>query len=723
MDGRRKSDTATDDASEGETVNLAEALREEMTIAFEELFPWRNPNSKLKKKNEKDLQEALQFTTRVWNDLGNKLYIWLQKEKQNRANKTGDKGKQPATTRRAKRGKQREAESPPLDVYGPNPDELLKEEKSFLYLMEQSRKPWSAIDPEELVSRKKRLADDMRNVVRAVSRATGAEMVLYGVWQKPGEKKLLSTEISSWRARYFLSLLPSINLRQTFTSHIAQLCGPHLATDIDDPAATIYDDPSRNYMPMWPNQTFSELHTQRLLELYMQLFWLWTGGLHDVPYRLMMEDAVSGTYAMAELRRYPPDVPVLNPPLSMTQPEVTSWVNHILAGQEERIEPPRRWRFVQPSPGKYDSYTREHISGSSTLHFPPECHAFANHRMAQLPQGSSKARDDELPTVPEDDSPHCSVIPEKVDELKRLLGAEMVFARLLDALQQHDEAGPYELTRDAYLELRTSMPLLGNTIPATNDDIGFLVQEPGGFISPQYYRQLRAEDRAWRLFSLLNSCEANKWIHAASGTMVSGRYGVKWPVLMLVFLRLNQQMIQAANPKLPDSYAGLDAALSSRDVEEVEIIRTGGRGGAWLENFSPNDLGGVDINCAPEPTDEWTQNQLSRAVIPDPQASIYRSKKRTTRRKARFSLPGDGGLGNEASLSERSTTDGDNTTISAKSDGEDDDAEEMEEEDQLADDEAVEPEVKGDGKSEKSGAPPTSKVLTKKDTMKPRKTY
>ncbi|KAG8713032.1 hypothetical protein FRC09_019204 [Ceratobasidium sp. 395] len=168
MDKRRKSDTATDDASDGETVNLAKALREEMMIAFEELFPWRNPNSKLKKKNEKELQEALQFTTRVWNNLGNKLYTWLQKEKQKRA-QAGDEGKQPALAHRAKRGEQREAESPPLDVYSPNPDELLEEGKSFLYLMEQSRKPWSAIDPEELVSRKKQLADDMSNIVRAVS--------------------------------------------------------------------------------------------------------------------------------------------------------------------------------------------------------------------------------------------------------------------------------------------------------------------------------------------------------------------------------------------------------------------------------------------------------------------------------------------------------------------------------------------------------------------------
>ncbi|KAG8772019.1 hypothetical protein FRC12_003290 [Ceratobasidium sp. 428] len=102
--------------------------------------------------------------------------------------------------------------------------------------------------------------------------------------------------------------------------------------------------------------------------------------------------------------------------------------------------------------------------------------------MAQLPQGSSKACNNKLPTIPEDDSPCCSVTPEKIDKLKCLLGNEAVFARLLDALQLHNEAGPYELTQDAYMELRTGMPLLGNTILATSDDIGFLVQEPGGFI-------------------------------------------------------------------------------------------------------------------------------------------------------------------------------------------------------------------------------------------------
>ncbi|KAG8713030.1 hypothetical protein FRC09_019202 [Ceratobasidium sp. 395] len=173
----------------------------------------------------------------------------------------------------------------------------------------------------------------------------------------------------------------------------------------------------------------------------------------------------------------------------------------------------------------------------------------------------------------------------------------------------------------------------------------------------------------------------------------------------------------------------LQASLADRQIQ------TGGRGGVWLDSVSPNDLGGVDIDCAPEPTDEWT---LSKAVIPDQQASILYSKKwqaksggesppgklrRTTHRKARFSLPGEGALEDKTLLLDRSTTGGDNTTMSAQSNGEDDDPEEIEEEDQLAEDEAVEPQVKGDEKSEKSGAPLTPKALTKKDTMKPRRTY
>ncbi|KAG8715762.1 hypothetical protein FRC09_016334 [Ceratobasidium sp. 395] len=624
---------SADQTSATTTINQADALRDKMFVAFQEEFPWRSPHAPVPTEDfDKMLRSALMFNELEWSLRPTWLYNWLQKEKQRRADVAAGKTKEaqkPKNTRKTRQPtsarKKPEAPLPTAGVYDVSQEDLAEEEKTFMYLMEQTRTPWSA----------RRLIEDLNNVAPAVSRATEAEMVLYAVWQRKG--KLKSTEVSSPRAQYFLGLDEDVSALQAFTTHIVQLTGPHLSTDTESPAATIYGDPARDWMPIWPNGDFSLIQKQRLLDLWYQCFWLWSGGRYKVPYQLITMDAESGTYVMSKVQRYPEGISVLVHPFSMSEQDVDAW----------------------PRPGKYDSYTRQHISDDSVLLYPLESQAYTNYRGSQeAPARIAQAqRSDDLLVVMAD-SPRISIAPGRVKELKSVNQKRNVFTQLLDELLVHDNAGPSEvhiqisactvsymvcgkLSEVVYEEMTRAMPLLTGVVPSAADDVNLLAQELGGFISPKFYRENAPEDRAFRVFSLLKWCELDEWVHKPSSTFASGCYGVKWPVLVLYFLHLNQQMIETPGMTLPESYIGVEPTMSRQEWDEVAIaaenllialkkstatlestleervIRNSSPSNTLLRYFSLDDLDKVRVKLAATDDDKWEMQGLTQAERPE----------------------------------------------------------------------------------------------------------
>ncbi|KAG9123079.1 hypothetical protein FRC07_000261, partial [Ceratobasidium sp. 392] len=158
------------------------------------------------------------------------------------------------------------------------------------------------------------------HVIRAVSRATEAEMVLHGVWEDGGVMN--SMEVASQQAQEFLSDDTSMYARQGFTMHVCRVNGPHLCTDTSNPAPTVYGDPAKDYLPIFPIVSFSELQTMRLLDLWFRFLWRWLSGQGNLPYALMKEDSKSKTFVLTDPERYPNGVKVFKHPFEMTTDEL-----------------------------------------------------------------------------------------------------------------------------------------------------------------------------------------------------------------------------------------------------------------------------------------------------------------------------------------------------------------------------------------------------------------
>ncbi|KAG9120662.1 hypothetical protein FRC07_003766 [Ceratobasidium sp. 392] len=535
--GKRKHDVS---AVLPDPKSQADQLRLEMLEEFNKKFYWRNPANPPKPET-KALRDALMWSEADWNVLPRRMYNWLQKHKP-------DDAKAGGSTKSA--GKSRSKSKPRLAT-----------------IAEETEETHGVTDS----VRRERMVQDLDHVIRAVSRATGAEMVLYGVWEDGGVVN--SMEVASQRAQEFLSDNTGMYARQGFTMHVCRVNGPHLCTNTSNSAPTVYGDPAKDYLPIFPIVGFNELQTMRLLDLWFRCLWRWSSGQGDLPYALMKEDSESETFVLTDPERYPNGVKVFKHPFEMTTNELRRWSAHIIAGQQEIIDLRRTWRFPQPRPGKYETYTRLFMSSEATLNYPPESYAYFQYLQLLMPSDQDEDREDGLPRVASD-APYLLIMPKRLEQLISAVGEDSIYAHLLKALTAHDESWPYEAPKSAYEASKRSMPLLRVDPPLGTDDLDILVQEPGGFISPKFYRQVSTKDRAWRLFSLISWCDPSNWTHDPSGTLMAV---VMSPAL---FPHLPA-------PKLPGEFKSVEKTAYMRMIALLRGLR------AYMQFFQRIQIRGV----------------------------------------------------------------------------------------------------------------------------------
>ncbi|KAG9124090.1 hypothetical protein FRC07_012877 [Ceratobasidium sp. 392] len=111
-----------------------------------------------------------------WNVLPRQMYNWLQKHKP-------DDAKAGGSTKSAEKSR---SKSKPRSATIAEETEETHGRYRASYLLENTNRAWSAVDSEVLAERRERMVQDLDHVIWAVSRATGAEMVLYGVWEDGG---------------------------------------------------------------------------------------------------------------------------------------------------------------------------------------------------------------------------------------------------------------------------------------------------------------------------------------------------------------------------------------------------------------------------------------------------------------------------------------------------------------------------------------------------------
>ncbi|KAG9079091.1 hypothetical protein FS749_008838 [Ceratobasidium sp. UAMH 11750] len=203
---------------------------------------------------------------------------------------------------------------------------------------------------------------------------------------------------------------------------------------------------------------------------------------------------------------------------------------------------------------------------------PPESLACA--RCVEQPEEAQpmEARPDELPMAPKDGA--YMSLPEAIHaQLIVQVGPNSIYAQLLDALRSHDLCMPYQAPQHHFINLRHGMLLLMAGIPGPDDHLEFMTTDEGTFLPRPFFAPSTTEDRIWWLYALLRWCDSMRWEHDASKTLMGGPYAVKWPILVLILLRLNEITLRNPEGPRPSYYGDVipPPLFSTRDSDELQM--------------------------------------------------------------------------------------------------------------------------------------------------------
>jgi hypothetical protein len=126
-----------------------------------------------------------------------------------------------------------------------------------------------------------------------------------------------------------------------------------------------------------------------------------------------------------------------------------------------------------------------------------------------------------------------------------------------------------KLSESAWLEKAASCPHVKSEVPAATAAIsGFHTEE--GYLHRNFFDPSSSEKLSWSLESCLTWANPEVWMHTPSGTLEGGPYGIKWPVLLLLHIRLNMMALQglasgAGGIRKPDYYETLRPQFSPRE--------------------------------------------------------------------------------------------------------------------------------------------------------------
>ncbi|KAG8685882.1 hypothetical protein FRC08_012863 [Ceratobasidium sp. 394] len=365
---------------------------------------------------------------------------------------------------------------------------------------------------------------------------------------------------------------PAFNVQELFPLHLARIVGSQLEAKVDAAADTVYLDPERQYLPKFPTRKLPLLQTMRLMDLYFDLLWGWFRGRYKIPYALLECDSTSGTYALTDHRRYPAGIVTFRSPFQMPEEHVWTWRHHLIAGDNGDLSDTEVFVFIQVRPGEAAGTIQDGIHPESTLRMPPESLAYARSiRQPQL-ERPTEARPDQLP-VAETDSAYVSLSGHTHAQLVQQVGPNLIYAQLLDVLRAHDMCMPYQAPQHFFTNLCHDMPLLKPGVPDPNDDMEFFETVDGIFLPRPCFAPSSAADRRWRLYALLRWSEPSRWVHKESNTLMGGAYAVKWAVLLLILLRVNELVLADPEGRRPSYYRDIEPppVFSSRDSDELRM--------------------------------------------------------------------------------------------------------------------------------------------------------
>ncbi|QRV89282.1 hypothetical protein RhiJN_17300 [Ceratobasidium sp. AG-Ba] len=575
--------------AENESLSATKEFTQRMFGYFLATFPWRDPANADNKKYPKDLREKTCWNEEDFNQAPQRMYAFLQKAKPNAA-------KRAPTASRTHLKTTNDANYLSAH-YEPDKSEVEDAIASLRVLLERCSDNWSALAAEDVRELRNDMPQHLENVLNTVARIANMEIVAYGV----GLDGDLVKSVSSYRSLEFLRTEKSVDHGERFVHFsLGSIGKPHLGIHCNHPASVVYGDPLRGFLPILPDRNVPELQLSGQLDLYFTAHWRAAGGSGRPPYDLLQEDSISGRYALTDENRYPENSPekVMMSPYDMAHDLQVTWKQFLNDGDAGRLDPEKRFVFLQASPGVYHMNPLRRPVNGVQMAYPPESHAYAQFNEMQL----RGRRDDGLPLC-RDSHHYRSFLDGVFERLEALIAPEDDELRyLLAAVDLHDAAVPPHISSNEFNELKEMIPIFGAGYPETDETLEYL-ELLDDFILPEaVYRAKGGKNNKYALSNLITSCDADMWKHKRSGALYGGPYGLKWPVTLLVVLAHNRALIRDKklvkgafqNAKIAPSFShsasqALDRAASElleAVKESIELLSSS------VEERRPNEPGG-----------------------------------------------------------------------------------------------------------------------------------
>ncbi|KAG8705820.1 hypothetical protein FRC11_008761, partial [Ceratobasidium sp. 423] len=317
-------------------------------------------------------------------------------------------------------------------------------------------------------------------------------------------------------------------------------------------------------------QTDGSLHARAAFADFTSHYIGWQGGGTEVPYHLLEEDAKNDRWQIVKKMVLPNGVQFVRNPMKMGETELTLWYKQLRMGWEGHLAENRVFQFDQPRPGIQCSGYQWRRAPNALIGYGPECLSYA--RLHLQPMTTQPApRIDRIPNVHTDEPCYESVSRDDIATLGESMGEACPITFLLQALLEHDSMHPYQAADEDWITMIEGMPYLKLIPPAAKAFIDHL-DVKNGWLPWAFFDAEHPTHHDQNLTRILAWCSPLRWRHGLTGTLIGGRCGVKWPVIILLMLVSNIRKVEQ-NPASVVRHYGVGrsphVAFAQRDTQHI----------------------------------------------------------------------------------------------------------------------------------------------------------
>ncbi|KAG9119731.1 hypothetical protein FRC07_005098, partial [Ceratobasidium sp. 392] len=427
---------------------------------------------------------------------------------------------------------------------------------------------WAEVEASELKRRQESIPAVLKKFAAILKRGTGAELQMEGIWSS--SSGLQAHSASSHMMQGFAETDGADQVRGLVYNFAAKHIGQALHTNIKRAVIAVYGDPNLDFRPVLPN---CDQHQQweilrELLRRFLEFLW----------------------------------VSVRNPTL-WDEIETKLWGYYVW---NKGLDDPRVFQFCQVRPNQLDLQTRTTKHPNSMLRYPPQSLAyFCRVQLSQAEPPRMPAEWTGLPPKP--DPPVTLLSKEEHDAAKKIVAGKEELMMLLQFVNQYERLGPFQGDPDNWSSFAQGCKLLPKIAPDPDAGIEAFyayIDNNGAHLPVEFFDTTHPQHTFHNLDACMRWLEGAQCIHPATGTYYGGPWGLKWIVLLFVFLiHCGSKVKDGQGPNY-----GAEVDVEWRANQERWLLATAERVREKLYD-SAQKLG--DVRNALEPTEASSNNGSS----------------------------------------------------------------------------------------------------------------